>query len=139
MLDCGKQAINTLLLLFRIRTLLHILYIRLSFVIVHSITTYSTISKVTVRPREMGTGGTLGNIKSRQRGPSKIRLCFLQSDLSLTERVTLPHTSVCMILNFHCLRVTMSYHISWRILPQVPLRELVESTSVKVSPTHYPR
>ncbi len=39
-------------------TLLHILHIRLSFGIGHSIIIYSTISKITVRPREIGTGGT---------------------------------------------------------------------------------
>ena len=33
-------------------------HIRLSFGIVHSIITYSTISKIAVRPREIGTGGT---------------------------------------------------------------------------------
>ncbi len=43
---------------FRISTLLYILHIRLSFGIVHSILIYSTISKITVRPREIGTGGT---------------------------------------------------------------------------------
>jgi hypothetical protein len=43
---------------FRTRTLLDILHIRLSFGIVHSILIYSTISKFTVRPREIGTGGT---------------------------------------------------------------------------------
>jgi hypothetical protein len=81
---------NALLLFFRISTLLHILHIRLSFGIVHSNIICSTISKITVRPREMGTRGNGGNIKSRQRGPSRLRLCFLQSDLSLTEWVTLP-------------------------------------------------
>ena len=74
---------------FRISTLLHILHIRLSFVIVHSIIIYSTMSKITLSPREIGTGGT-GNIKSRQRGPSRLRLCFLHPDLNLTEWVTLP-------------------------------------------------
>jgi hypothetical protein len=34
-------------------------------------------------------------------------------------------------------RVTISYQISWKILPPNPLRVLVESTS-RVSPTHYP-
>jgi hypothetical protein len=38
--------------------LLHILHVRLSFGIVHSIIIYSTISKITVRPREIGKGGT---------------------------------------------------------------------------------
>ncbi len=38
--------------------LLHILHIRLSFGIVHSIIIYSTMSKIAVRPREIGTGGT---------------------------------------------------------------------------------
>ena len=41
-----------------VQYLLHILHIRLSFGIVHSIIIYSTISKITVRPREIGTGGT---------------------------------------------------------------------------------
>ena len=35
--------------------------------------------------------GNRGNIKSRQRGPSRLRLCFLQPDLNLTEWVTLPN------------------------------------------------
>ena len=58
LIDYGKLTSNTLLLFFRINTLLHILHIRLSFGIVHSIVIYSTISKITVRPREIGTGGT---------------------------------------------------------------------------------
>jgi hypothetical protein len=41
------------------------------------------------------------------------------------------------LLNFHSLRVTISYQILWRILPQ-PLRVLVEPTS-RVSPPHCPR
>ncbi len=97
---------NALFLVFRISTLLYILYFRLLYIlhirhcpfhciscifdIDHSIMIYSTISKITVRPREIGTGGTWGNIKSPQRGPSRFRLYFLQSDLSLTSWVTLP-------------------------------------------------
>jgi hypothetical protein len=34
------------------------LHILLSFGFVHSILIYPTISKITVRPREIGTGGT---------------------------------------------------------------------------------
>ncbi len=34
--------------------------------------------------------GNRGNIKSRQRGPSRLRLCFLHPDLNLTEWLTLP-------------------------------------------------
>ncbi len=34
--------------------------------------------------------GNRRNIKSRQRGPTRLRLCFLHPDLSLTEWVTLP-------------------------------------------------
>jgi hypothetical protein len=54
--------------------------------------------------------GNWGNIKSLQRGSSRLRLCFLQPDLSLTELfLRAPaHT----LLNFHCLRVTVSYQIS---------------------------
>ena len=48
------------------------------------------------------------------------------------------HASARTFLNFHGLRVTISYQISWRILPQSPSRVLVVSTS-RVSPTHYPR
>jgi hypothetical protein len=73
MLDRDKLVSNTLLLFCRISTLLHILHIRivvrivvaikhttirLSFGVVHSMVIYSTISKITVRPRELGTGGT---------------------------------------------------------------------------------
>jgi hypothetical protein len=43
---------------FTLSILLHIVHIRLSFGIVHSIRIYSTISKITGRPREIGTGGT---------------------------------------------------------------------------------
>jgi len=39
-------------------------------------------------------------------------------------------------LNFHCLRIAISYQISWRILPQSPSRVLVEPTS-RVGPPHY--
>jgi hypothetical protein len=78
--------------------------------------------------------GNRGNIKSRQRGPSRLRLCFLQPDLSLTEWLFL-RASPRMLLNFHCLRVTISYQISYL---KDPLRVLVESTS-RVSPAHYPR
>jgi hypothetical protein len=100
-LTATNQPATLIFFFFRISNLLHILHIRLSFGIVHSIIIYSTISKITVRPREVGNRG---NMKSRQRGPSsldgptsnhdkeahRVRLCFLQPDLSLTEWVTLP-------------------------------------------------
>ncbi len=57
--------------------------------------------------------GNRSNIKSRQGGPSRLRLCFLQSYLRLTEWLFL-RASVRTLLNFHCLRV----QISWGILPQ---------------------
>ncbi len=83
-----------------------------------------------------------GNIKSRQRGPSRLRLCFLQPDLSLTEWVTLParvsaieraRSSTFMVSESpFSIRSHGEYYL------KVPLIVLVESTS-RVSPTHYPR
>ncbi len=87
---CDKLTSNTLLF-SETNTLLNILHIRLSFGIVHSIIIYSTISKITVRPREIGTGGT-----------------------------GVMHTSVRTLLNFDCLQVTISYQMSCRILHQSP-------------------
>ena len=63
--ELGIQSVTQSLMVdlcnfFRISTLLHILYIRLSFGIVHYIIIYSTTSKITVRLREIGTGGTGG-------------------------------------------------------------------------------
>jgi hypothetical protein len=59
---------------------------------------------------------------------STVLICKLIWDLQ-NEWLFL-HASVHTLLNFHCLRVTISYQISWRILPQsVPFRILVESTS----------
>jgi hypothetical protein len=120
------MASNTLLIFFRISTLLHI---RLSFGIVRSIIIYSAISKITVRPREIGTGVSWnrGNIKSRQRGP---RICFLQPDLSLTEWVTLSARVCAQLLNSESLLPIRS-HGEYYL--KVPLRVLVKSTS-RVSP-----
>ena len=72
---------------FLINTLLHI---RLSFGVVHSIIIYSTISKIIVRPGSRNRTRTGGTRQLQQRGLSKLRLCFLQPDLSLKEWVTLP-------------------------------------------------
>ena len=102
--------------LFRISTLLHILHIRLSFGIVHSIIIYSTISKITVRPREIGTGGTgvtSNHDNEAHRGSDSVSYSLICALLFL-------RASARTLLNFHCLRVTISYQISWRILPQSP-------------------
>jgi hypothetical protein len=76
---------------FKDKHLMHILHIRLLFGTVHSIIICSTISKITVRPRQIGTGGTgVTSITTTvERDPSRLRLCFVQPDLSLTEWVTL--------------------------------------------------
>ena len=67
-LDCTLVS-NTPLLFFTINTILHT---RLSFGIVHSIMIYPTISKITVRPREIGTGGTLNHDSEAHRGADSV-------------------------------------------------------------------
>ncbi len=127
-LDRGKLVSNTLLLLFfRISTLPHILHIRSSFGLVHSIIIFlKNILNIIKDHSTSSTNrkrGNRGNFKSRKWDPSRFRLCFLQPDLSSVEsyRTSLfLRESARTLLNFHCLRVTISYQISWRLLPQSP-------------------
>ncbi len=84
--------------------------------------------------------GNKSNIKSRQRGPSRLRLCLLRPDLSLSDRMS----------DSSCARQrarSSIFVVSESLFPirshgeynlKVPLRVLVESTS-RVSPKHYPR
>ena len=87
--------------------------------------------------------GNMGNIKSQQRGPSRLRLCFLQLDLSLAEIAAAMSDSSCARQRTR----SSTFIVSESLFPirshgeyylKVLLRVLVESTS-RVSPTHYPR
>ena len=79
------------------------------FNILNDIKHYSTSSRNRNR-------GNRGNIKSRQRDPSRLRLCFLQPGLSLPEWVNLPAR-----VSAHAPQLSLSpSQISWRILPQSP-------------------
>ena len=90
-----------------------ILHIRLSFGIVHSIITYSTISKITVCPREIGTAGTgvtSNHHNEDHRGSDSVKVYSL---IWALQNETLPaRASARTLLDFHCLRVTISYQIS---------------------------
>jgi hypothetical protein len=120
-LDCGKLVSSTL---FFIITLLHILDFRLSFCIVHSIIIYSTISKLTVSPREIGRGGTRGTGVTSNHGDNETHRSsdsvFYNLIWALQNEWLFLHASARTLLNFHGLQGTISYQISWRILPQSP-------------------
>ncbi len=82
-------------------------HIRLSFGIVHSIKIYSTISKITVRPREIGTGGTgvtSNHDNEAHRGSDSV---FYSLIWALQSEWLFLRASAHTLLNFHCLRVTV--------------------------------
>jgi hypothetical protein len=77
------ESSNTFLIFFRISILLHILHIRLSFIPHCPFIIYATIivSKITVCPREIGTGGT--DVTSNHDNET---LCTVAGDRTLRPR-----------------------------------------------------
>ncbi len=118
---------------------MHILHIRLSFGIVHFIKNILNDIKDHSMSSRNRNRGNRGNIKSLQRGPSMLKLCFLQPDLRLTEWVTLParvsaHAPQLLLSPSHYFRSDLMENTTSKSLLEYKLR----STS-RGSPTHYPR
>ncbi len=95
---------------------------------------------ILVHPREIWTGETRGT-SNHDNETNKAQTLFSTTwsePYRMSDWLFL-HVSARTLLNFRCLRVTISYQISWGILPKSPsLGIILESTS-RVSPTHYPR
>ena len=80
--------------------------------------------------------GNRGHIKSRQRGPSRLRLCFRQPDLSLTEGDSSCARQRARFSTFIVSESLFPTRSHGEYYLKVPLWVLVESTS-RVSPTHF--
>jgi len=114
--------------------LLHILHIRLSFGIVHSIIIDSTISKITGRPREIGTGGpgvTSNHDNEAHWGSDSVFYSLISESYRLSDsscaRQRARSSTLIVFESLFPIRSHGEYYL------KVPLRVLVESTS-RVSP-----
>ncbi len=144
----GKLARNTLLLFFRISTSCISLHIRLSFGIVHSFIIYSTISNITVRPREIGTGGTgvtSNHDNEANRGSGSVfysLIWALQNEFCKASGPWRVSSNQRKSVDSSCARQrarSSTFIVSESLFPirshgehylKVPLRVLVESTSI---------